>query len=1670
MQSREEVLQSTINGIKRGDYFSLLGPRYCGKTPFLQKLIERLEKDEFIKCFYWEAHENIPISKSNSLYNQLRINIRKKLLSDLDNEAFLKMNSEAKTAIEDILRRKIHSANGFIDLIYKLLDNSNFRLVLILNKLHLLPKYVIRSILFCLREIYNSRESKILYKRLNVIISGISNLLEFTTGEQSPFNISHPLSLSHLTVEEARSKLITYSEYNIYCAAGTREFILAELNNHPYFINKIIPQLFQKIYENNHYVVTKEIIQKSFANFIDNEVLNLQDKYLSEVVKKIKDDVEIFETVLGLLDGKEIRFLEHNSGVSKYYLSGAIIQKDKKLAFTNTFVKEFLKKYFGDQMKGDYYLHFGMWEKAIEHYIRLKTMTEIPNTMMDVNRLEEAVNSVMSLVNKCFEEEKIWNYFLDTLFYIFQFSSVEIFEKLEGMKQPYIRMKRRFSQNGKRGRFVNITPDSENLIQYALESGDYVVSDNRKQIAYPINSWDGKKQWMIFAEDENADIDIQKSYHKTLDNFITIISSALDRVRSNFDIFEMLGEEVSIIDRDGNILYMNKARRNRFGKDFSKIKGSKCYEQFAGIKSNANLDKQGDIYYCFDCPSKEVFEESKKTGQTAWRQTDSPCREKVKNKEYYLLQTSVSLRDEYGRFTRALNISRDITKLQKSTDLINDIFQIQQREDLTELIQTVVNSLKKMEYSRIRFYEYYEATPEKNVLILKYHAGMRNKSSLKNFELNIEHLGLLKDIFQDRAEIIQYIDKKQFKKESWYWIDTLELDSVEVLFLPIHYYDLPFGLLAIDNKYSDNKIKEEDKRLISNLIRYIIGAIQNILFAKNQKTLFEITSELHNYNTLISLLPQISESILKHFNVRLCSIFLYNRYKNQLVCNSNKAFIGNKVIDVELEEMYSPSEAITGSIFSRKESKIINDLPRYSGEKRDDYIEQTQNIIKEKVKNCLIVPIISESETLGIIRICNKLDEKQHPSSIGFKFDEKKLLENIGKQVGLAVSKIQTAHGALWQRNIISSTLRTIQEIETQFLENFNLESYTEEDMSHLLDKVYFIILTGLTIKSPFGFNRAIIIKEENNELKCKCGIGPIDEKSRDILYNQTIWKDLMAEDNLKPYDEIFEKISRNYDEYNNFYNSIDKAENEEAIFRSAEFNKSVVDLKIKKDDEIWQIYNQSKLKPNYHKCINNAEYKSNKNMLLRTIKAFNWLILPLVIDNKSQGLIFVDNRYNERPIARADIESLEEFLDRISITLGKLEALRNQIKQSRSHSSLFRIMKAMTEKKSLAETIEITESELRELIPSISCICLLHKDNNEFHPISSCMNKFKAECKYCERADRACLENDHEYYCKNRDSDPCFQYSKANFISRFLIKLNYDGEYLGILDVDSLQPHAFSDDDLQILRSVAKQFSVELMEIKVGQERENIFKERENMLKDKEQAFSEIAHEMKTPLIGVKDLSLNVADFEMEKEELNQNLILIANEANKALNFTNQILDLAFLEHGKKTLEFKNHSIDSIIQKSIERNKLYAETKNIAIEYSSNGSNQKLTAEVNEENLVKAFSNIINNAIKYSKENSRVIISISSDADNIYFTVKDFGYGIPGNDLDHIFEKHHRGEYAKNHLIEGIGIGLTIADLVVKKHLGIISVTSNVNQGSLFKIQIPKQRIKANEHEIAIS
>jgi len=1652
MTSRNDIQQIIIAGIIRGNYYSLLGPRYSEKTFFLQKVIEVLEKDEFMKCIYWEATELQRVNMTKTLFNNLKKKIEIKLTEDCEENLAVAKNAAHANEFKTIFSQTVNSSARFQEFLSFILKNYNYRFVIVLNRLQLLPKYVTRGILSCLREIYNAREVKKEFTRLNVIISGSSNLLEFTRDKNSPFNISHPLLLGPLTRDEAQSKLDAYSEHEIYCTMKAREYLLKEFNNHPYFISNISPVIFKYVHGKDEHAVTLDHAKRYLKDFIRDQVQILSDRYLKEMVVRVKDDIEIYEAILELLKSGKIDLSVPEQGVSKYTLSGAMVVNKRTLEFTNNVVKRFLKLFFSDLTKGDVYLKFSQWEKALDHYKKHKSIPDRRIKMFELKRIEESITSLITLINKCMESTKVWEYFVDSLFYIIGFDSVEVFE-LKVIDHPKVmRLARRHCRNPRHGKFLTITSRSENLARYALESNKYVLSHTGREAAFPTRSWDEKRKWVVLFDMINTRKEIQEDLCKVIEHFLVITTSVIDRLHSNFDMFEMLGEEVSIIDRNYNILYMNKTRREKLGGEIDLSKEMKCYHKLAGRLLLGEGENGSNAGVCPECPAEEVFKESESTSRMALRRPQSFCCEIANKKEFYLLQTSLTMRDEYGKFTRALNISRDVTKIKQANDLIDDIINIQQQENLDELFQIVLKKICFMGYDRIRFYEYFLEKPGDAKLILSHYHGMGEKKNLNQLVLNLNSMGVLREAFDNKNSIVRNIKKKEFPEDSWGWIHTLGLENLDVLFVPIYNNNRPFGLLSIDNKSSLIRFEEEDRRLINNIARYIISAVQNILFSKNQKILFKITSELHNHTMLKTLLPRICESILKHFNVRTCAIFLFNRYRNHLGAYSTKVMLDGNIVTININEHYNAGEAITGKVYQFGRPEIINDLATYPGNIRDDYKFLTEKNIKEKIKNCLFVPIISESRISGIIRIVNKLNANKKLSAIGFKEDEQELLENIGKQVGLAVSKLQDAQTNVWQSNIISSTLRTIQGIETKFLEQFNLDEVEESHIHYMFEKIYFIILTGLTVKSPFGYNRAAIFRFENNQLVCKRGIGPKNEDSSSELYSHKIWDKIMDEENESPYDDLFERISYNFDNYENFYGS--NLPNDKSSFLSMDFNGFTKSITIKSEDVLWKFFQSCKENTSEIVNKNNEEFDGEDDQFLSKIKAYNWLVCPLVVENEPAGLIFVDNRYNHRPIHDPDILMLRQFLDRISLTLGKLEALKNQMRQARNQASLFKIMETLTSKLSMEENVQTIQSELRRIMPAISGICLLQRADTGYVPISTCLNKEKANCERCERTDRDCLKGRFEYYCDNKSDDPYFKNVVGNFMSRYLAVLSYNNEELGILDVDSHLEKAFDLDDLRILKSVAKYLSIEIMEARIN-------KDREEIIKEKEQSFNEIAHQMKTPLINVERLSRNFINFELTEEEKKRSLNTIASEAKKALNFTKQILDLNFLAYSNKEFDFVMKPVSRIVRESINNNRPIADDKNIEIEV--DGLFENICAEVNEENLIKALSNIINNAVKYSKKNTKIHVAVKEVNNEIQFIVQDHGVGIPEKEQSKIFDKHERGAYAKELLIEGIGIGLAITKLIVDKHKGKIGVVSKIGEGSTFTITIPKEKERKN-------
>lgn len=223
------------------------------------------------------------------------------------------------------------------------------------------------------------------------------------------------------------------------------------------------------------------------------------------------------------------------------------------------------------------------------------------------------------------------------------------------------------------------------------------------------------------------------------------------------------------------------------------------------------------------------------------------------------------------------------------------------------------------------------------------------------------------------------------------------------------------------------------------------------------------------------------------------------------------------------------------------------------------------------------------------------------------------------------------------------------------------------------------------------------------------------------------------------------------------------------------------------------------------------------------------------------------------------------------------------------------------------------------------------------------------------------------------------------------------------------------------------------------------------NLEKNKiKELVSDISHQTKTPLTNIILYSQLLLEQNLD-DESKYLAYEIQNQTQK-LNFLIQsLVKISRLETGTFQLTPTKNSIDILIEKSVEQLKKKAEKKNIKIIYEKTD----IEAIFDMKWTVEALCNILDNAVKYSNENS--VINISAKKYEMFtdIIVEDNGIGIGENEIEKIFGRFYRGTNVVED--EGTGIGLYLAREIIEKQNGYIYAESSIGQGSIFKICIPK-------------
>lgn len=228
-------------------------------------------------------------------------------------------------------------------------------------------------------------------------------------------------------------------------------------------------------------------------------------------------------------------------------------------------------------------------------------------------------------------------------------------------------------------------------------------------------------------------------------------------------------------------------------------------------------------------------------------------------------------------------------------------------------------------------------------------------------------------------------------------------------------------------------------------------------------------------------------------------------------------------------------------------------------------------------------------------------------------------------------------------------------------------------------------------------------------------------------------------------------------------------------------------------------------------------------------------------------------------------------------------------------------------------------------------------------------------------------------------------------------------------------------------------------------------------LLEMRKDFIANASHELKTPLTIVRGFAEALHDNPDLPSSMKEDMTLKIVKNCKRMNHI--ILDLLTLSDVENIPESRMQSIELLdiitkCQKTVKE--VYPE----AIIEMENASKQNMEIVGDPYLLELAFNNLIENAAKYSKESPKIRINFQKNNSFIKITISDNGIGIPKEDLDHIFERFYTVNKAHSRKLGGSGLGLSIVETIIHKHFGKIHVTSVMDQGTTFTIELPIERV----------
>lgn len=338
-------------------------------------------------------------------------------------------------------------------------------------------------------------------------------------------------------------------------------------------------------------------------------------------------------------------------------------------------------------------------------------------------------------------------------------------------------------------------------------------------------------------------------------------------------------------------------------------------------------------------------------------------------------------------------------------------------------------------------------------------------------------------------------------------------------------------------------------------------------------------------------------------------------------------------------------------------------------------------------------------------------------------------------------------------------------------------------------------------------------------------------------------------------------------------------------------------------------------------------------------------------------------------------------------------------------------------------------------------------------------------------RAARVCWERQQvsSLHTEDRDIEPLtttaerdYMFQLMDFIGArglLMAPLGGGGECQGYISLTrTTLDEPFDDSDEAAVLAIGRELGMAVVHARLFYDQHRLVGELQELDRYKSQFLATVAHQLKNPLTSVTGHAELLADFvsdpSAELEQLGESVRVIQRGADRIRETADSLLTLSKLQDADHPFIPGVVAMTPLIADCLDMVSIAAQEQRVVIDVDTDAAD--LFAWGDRSELEKLVDNLLGNAVKYSRPDGSVRLSLTRSGDALVLVCQDHGLGIAEADLPRLFEPFHRSTDPQALAIPGTGLGMAIVKKVIERHNGRIEVTSTLGAGTCFEVTLP--------------